>query len=159
MAVLSLKEIAEQAAERKERLFGYMTHQPPYSMTRIAAMEGMNIRSVRMILKELERERGVEYFTMMVRTPKDQIPFGLTNATLSMRQKLGDHLFMLRERGVNSEPLGRNAVSPVIGVNVREQIKAEQRPFNHDWKLSQIERLARQLGRDPREFMLSCLTT
>jgi hypothetical protein len=83
----------------------------------------------------------------------------MTSATARLRQKLGDNVYLLRERGKDSSHFGRNEVAPRIGLNNRQQKRAEERPFTHDWTISQIERLARELGRDPMEFILSCLTT
>jgi len=152
-------DLMQAALERRERIYGYMTQDPPLSINRIKEMEGISDRTVRMIIAEMESERGVKYNGMNTRDRPDELPFGLTNATHRLRQKLGDHVYLLNQRGDNSERIGRSRSAFRIGLNNRQQIRAESRPFNHDWKLSQIERLARELNRDPMEFLLSCLTS
>jgi len=158
MPALSMSAISEEARRRRERILGYVQQEPPMPMATIMEVEGMTNRSVRSIIKELEVEHGFDYLSQRLRKASDAMPHGLSPATLPLRQRLGDQLYLLRQRGQNSEIQGRNSVAPQLGMNNREQIRAEQRPFNHDWKLSQIERLARELGRDPRELLMSCLT-
>lgn len=155
---VSKQMIQDGAQRRRERILGYIQQDPPVPISAILEMEGLSNRSARVIIKELQAEHGIDYLSHRLRKAKDAMPFGLSPATLRLRQKLGDNLYLLRERGNNSEVQGRNSVAPQLGMNNREQIRAEQRPFNHDWKLSQIERLARELGRDPRELLLACLT-
>jgi hypothetical protein len=157
MPAISRSAITQEALRRRERILGYIRQDPPMPMAAILEVEGMTNRSARTIIKELEEEHGIDYLSQRLRNPREALPFGLTPATLTFRQRLGDQLYLLRERGQNSQAQGRYAVAPQIGMNNREQLRAEQRPFNHDWKLSQIERLARELGRDPRELIMSCL--
>ena len=155
---ISRADITKAALARRERIKEYMTADPPVSLKRIRLMEGLTDRSIRQLVKEIEAELGIDYFGMHIRDEIDGLPYGLTSATLRLRQKLGDHIYLLNQRGSESKRIGRHSVAPRIGLNNREQIRAEQRPFNHDWTLSQIERLARELNRDPVEFLLSCLT-
>jgi len=155
---VSREEIMQAAAERRERIRGYMTQDPPLSVKQIVELEGMTDRSCRILIREIDKEFSIGYMAMKLRPDMSATPFGLTPSTLRLRQKLGDHLYMLVERGTEGNKIGRNSVAPRVGLNGREQLRAEQRPFNHDWRLSQIERLARELNRDPREFLLSCLT-
>lgn len=156
--VQTAAEVAEETKRRRERIMGYISQEPPLPMSTMTQMEGITDRTIRTIIKELEVEHGFEYLSQGFRKTKNTVPYGLTPATLRLRQMLGDQLFLLRNRGHDSTAQGRNNVAPQLGLNIREQIRAEQRPFNHDWKLSQIERLARELGRDPRELLMSCLT-
>lgn len=158
MPVQSMSAISQEALRRRERILGYVRQDPPMPLASIMEVEGITNRSARNIIKELEQQHGIDYLSQRLRKARDAMPHGLTPATLPLRQRLGDQLYLLRQRGQNSEAQGRNAVGPQLGMNYREQIRAEARPFNHDWKLSQIERLARELGRDPRELLMSCLT-
>jgi len=158
MPKLTRQAIQEEAERRRERILGYMRQDPPIPLTEIMHIEGMSSRACRDIILELDNEFQLGYMQRKLRRGRDDLPHGLTQATARLRQRLGDNLYLLTERGDNSEYQGRYAVSPLIGMNNREQLRAEQRPFNHDWTLSQIERLARQLNREPREFLLSCLT-
>ena len=154
------EEIQEEAAARKVRILSFMTQDPPVPYENIRLMEGMHDRACRQLIKKIEAEEGIVYLgTPASKKPKDALPHGLTGATARLRGKLGDHLYQLRNRGNNHDNFGRNQVAPLIGLNNRQQTRAEQRPFAHDWTLSQIERLARELGRDPVEFLTSCLTT
>jgi hypothetical protein len=159
MGQLSRDEIQAEAHARKERVLAYMTQDPPVPLSQIRLMEGMHDRACRQLVKEIEAEHGLDYMGTWSRAPKDAMPYGLTTSTARLRQKLGDALYALRERGNDSSHFGRNQVAPRVGLNNRQQLKAECRPFAHDWTLSQIERLAREHGRDPMEFLLSCLTT
>lgn len=161
MGQLTKDQILEEAQARKERIKGYMTREPaPVPYKTILALEGMHDRSCRGIIWEIEAELGIKYLgTPASKAAKDEVPFGLTAATAQLRGKLADNLYQLRMRGKNHSQSGRNEIAPRIGLNARQQVRAEERPFAHDWTLSQIERLARELGRDPREFLLSCLTT
>lgn len=159
MGHLTKEEIQSEALARRERIFQFMTQDPPVPLSIICQMEGMAERACRLMVKEIEAEHGLDYMNKWSRAPKDATPFGLTDATRRLRQKLGDNLYSLRQRGNDSSHFGRNQVAPRIGLNSRAQFRAETRPFNYDWKLSEIERLAREQGRDPVEFLLSCLTT
>lgn len=155
------EQIEAEAQRRKERILTYMTQDPPVDLPTIAKMEGMHERALRFLIKsEIEPENGVDYLGKASKpSATNAVPYGLSTSTARFRQKLGDHLYLLRERGNDSSHFGRNQIAPRVGMNNRQQLKAEQRPFAHDWSLSQIERLARELGEDPREFMLKCLTT
>lgn len=160
MGQITRDDIQEEAARRKERILAFMTQDPPVPYNQIKLMEGMHDRACRQIIKELEAEHGLDYLgTPAAKTPKDALPYGLTTATAHLRGRLGDHLYQLRQRGNNHDNFGRNQVAPRVGLNARQQLKAEDRPFGHDWTLSQIERLARELGENPAEFLLKCLTT
>jgi hypothetical protein len=156
---LTREEIQEEARRRKERILAYMTQDPPVPLAQIRLMEGMHDRACRQVVKEIEAEHGLSYMNEGSKAPKDAMPFGLSSSTNRLRGRLADHLYQLRNRGNNHDQFGRNQVAPKVGLNNRQQLKAEQTPFAHDWTLSQIERLARELGEDPREFLLKCLTT
>lgn len=156
---ITKEDIQADVVRRRARILGYMTQDPPRSLAVICAAEGLHPRAGRALVKEIEEEHGLNYMGVHSRGPKDETPYGLTSATGRLRQKLADQLYLLRERGNDSAEITRNGVAPQVGLNSRAQLKAEQRPFLYDWKLSEIERLARALGRDPMEFMLSCLTT
>lgn len=159
MGHLTKDQIQAEAKNRKERILSYMTQDPPVPLSMICQIEGMAERACRAIVKEVEAEHGLTYMNVASKAPNDIMPYGLTSATHRLRQKLGDNLYALRERGNDSSHFGRHQVAPRVGLNNRKQLKAESKPFAHDWKLSEIERLAREHGRDPMEFLLSCLTT
>lgn len=160
MGQITRDDIQEEAVRRRERILTFITQDPPVPYNQVMLMEGMHDRACRQIIKELETEHGFKYLgTPGSKTPKDALPYGLTTATTHLRGRLGDHVYQLRQRGNNHDNFGRNEVAPRVGLNARQQQKAENRPFNYDWSLSQIERLARELGENPIDFLLKCITT
>jgi hypothetical protein len=135
-----------------------MTQESPVPLGHIAKLEGMHERAVRDIVKELETEHNIEYMNVASKASPDTLAPGLTTATSALRMNLGTELYTLRERGNDSADFARNEIAPRVGLNPRQQARAEQRPFNHDWTLSQIERLAKERGRHPVEFLLNMLS-
>ncbi len=67
--------------------------------------------------------------------PRLETPFGLTQDTDSLRARLGAIIATMTENGLSREQIGE-----LTGLNKRESYRAERRPFDHDWKLSQVER-------------------
>lgn len=160
MGHLTKEEVLSEAAARRERILTYITQDPPVPLANICVMEGMAERACRALIKSLEQEHSVDYFSTGTRRDPDEMPYGLTDATRHLRQRLADCLYQLRERGNDGNPsYGRSQLCPRVGLNIRQQRRAENKPFAHDWKLSEIERLAREIGRDPVELLLSCLKT
>ena len=144
---------------RKARVLDYITQDPPVPLPHIMQMEGMSERPLRAMIRELETEHGVKYTTTAGAKKGDLPAFGLSEATSRLRSRLARELYRLTAPENEFNLDGRMQVAPMTGLNPREQIRAEEAPWGHDWTLSQIERLARSLGEDPREFMLKCLTT
>lgn len=99
--------------------------------------------ALRQIIKKLSQDHGVKY------TPQaETMPYGLTPETLTLRMFLGDKLFEVQQKMG-----GRIGATRLTGLNVREQVRAEQRPWSHDWTLSQIERLAHALGTTAKDLL------
>ena len=67
--------------------------------------------------------------------PRLKVPYGLTDKSASLRAKLGAIIAQMTLDG-----LSRAEIGEITGLNLRESCRAEQRPFKHDWTLSQIER-------------------
>jgi len=67
----------------------------------------------------------------------DEVPFGLSDHSMRLRSHLGSVLYDLTE----SRNLSNTEASIFTGLNRNELICAIQRPWSHDWKVSQIERL------------------
>ncbi len=143
----------DEAVARRERIKAMMEESPPPSLRRICEREGMGIKVVRDIINDMGAF-GRAYMDKNIRATSDEMPFGLTPATAHLRRKLGDLVYLVRERGDHKGP---NSLAPRIGLGYQAQRRASEAPFNHDWKLSEIERLAQELGRDPRELIMSCL--
>lgn len=157
---LSASEKAEYARRRKERIYAYMTQDPPVSLMNIMAMEGVAERPLRLTIKELEDEHDLDYLGTSGARTGASIPFGLTEATVRLRARLADNLYKITDVDTSVVDIkGRQEAAPIVGLNPREQIRAEQKPFAFDWSLSQIERLARALGKDPRDFLMECLSS
>jgi len=132
---MNKNEMRAQAAERKARVWEYMNHTPPLPIREIAAREGATVRYVRHLVKKLEQENGVYYsgWGLSYKPP-------LSEESYHLRSRLADQLYNLLEREG-----GRADVARLVGLNTREQLRAINRPFAHDWTLSQIERLGQAL--------------
>jgi hypothetical protein len=110
----------------------------------IAQREGLNHRVASNIINDLIAKHGLTY------VPKDDVhAYGTTNETALLRSALGGYLFDLRQQ------LGgdRAEVARLVGLNRRDQVRAEQRPFQHDWKVSEMERLAHATGITLKELL------
>ena len=90
----------------------------------IAKILGRHPVAVRRLLPERYRPK-----------PRSATPFGLTDNTMALRAKLGLIIASMTENGISREKIGE-----LTGLNARESYRAERRPYNHDWTLSQIER-------------------
>lgn len=155
MGTRDRKTVVKEAKARRERILQHITADPPLPLNTIAEMEGMHHTVARQIITELCEEHNLTYFNKWSRRSATDTPFGLTESTFRLRANLANAHFAAREARKKTHEQSCD----MAGLNAHQQKRAENRPFNVDWKLSQIERLARALGRDPREFLLQCLTT
>lgn len=156
---MSRDQRIENAKLRKERVRKLITQPNPLPLSHIMAMEGMTERPLRQLIKEIEREEGIEYIGTPACKGEGSPPPGLTEATSRLRSNLANELYRITNPHNAFGIIGREDAAPLVGLNPRQQIRAENKPFTHDWTLSQIERLARTLGEDPWEFLLKCLST
>lgn len=139
----TLEERRQIAAQRKQRVRGYLTQSRPPSFKEIQAREGVSPQTLRPLINQLEEELGLSYFgTDSARGPGS---FGLTDASRALRARLADALHSLGS--------DRAEVAALTGLNRHEQIRAINRPFRHDWTVSQIERLATATGRSMLEML------
>lgn len=111
----------------------------------IAARMGMNEVAARRLINQLIKEHKIDYVVTVV----DDLPYGLTQETVRLRIYLGARLYDLRQQHGGD----RDVVGRLVGLNRREQIRAEQRPYSHNWDLSQIERLSRATSIPIREML------
>ena len=125
---------------RNIRILDYITGDNQLSFRAIQTSEGLSAGLARQKIKELEREHGVSYFGTAA--AKGGVPYGLTDDSRAMRARLSDALHAVARKQPD-----KAAVSALTGLNRREQRRAIERPFRHDWTVSQIERLARLVGR------------
>ena len=133
--------------ERRKRVFGYFKSR--LSLAEIMQREGIDERTA----KELRREaRRLGHPSGSGRT--SERPFGLTQASESFRVKLGSLIFnMMEKEGKHQLEISRD-----IGITQKTAGKMRQRAsFPHDWKVSEIERLAVQRGVPFRALMLEML--
>jgi hypothetical protein len=119
----------------------------------IAETIGQPVDYTRKIVRRIKAERGITY-----ERPKEKTigSDSLTEASAPMRRRLADHLNAVRERlgaGLSIRQKGALAAR-AIGVFAKTQNVAIVRPFNHDWSLTQIERLAKAQGEEFRDFIV-----
>lgn len=156
---MTLKERIDHAKIREGRILKFITQDPPMPLANIVMVEGISTGSARKIIKKLSKEHGISYIGTAASRNDGGTPVGLTETTNRFRSSLANELWRVTNNHNEFGFKARVQAASALGLHPREQIAAEVTPFNHDWKLSQIERLARQLGEDPREFLLKCLTT
>ncbi len=95
----------------------------------IAQILGMNEHVVRRKLQELKIEPG------FMHKKRDGLPYGMTSNSYKLRAQLGQIVAGLMDK--YEQP----AVSSLTGLNRQEITHAMKHPFDHDWKLSQMERV------------------
>lgn len=123
-------------AEQEARIVTYI--QEGLTSIEIALREGMSVDEAGKKRKEIKAKHGV---SSGKRKPVESLQYGLTHeASGSFRSRLGDHLYRLR---LKHHPL---EVALITGMTLAEQRRACVRPFNHDWTISQQERLAAALN-------------
>jgi len=107
----------------------------------IAERAGMNeLAARRLVLKLSPGYKG---------TVVDTTPYGMDKESVHHRVELGSLLYDLRM----SLEGDRTAVARLVGLNIREQIRAEQRPFDHNWSISQMQRLAKATNQTFQELL------
>ena len=115
----------------------------------IAQLEGLEHDYCRKICMRLVASSGIEYTPERVYKRLEMTTVGLTEKTRRLRSYLADKLYDL---GDNPRVIAKQ-----IGMTLRCQKYAKQRPFRHDWTLSQIERLAEALETDAITLMKEAL--
>lgn len=156
---MSREDRSAYAVERRARILTFITQDPPVPLENILRMEGITDRTARGVIAELEKEHGIRYIDTPGARVGQAIPFGLSPSTNRLRANLANELYRVTNSHNQFGFKGREDAAQAVGLNPRQQIRAENKPFGHDWTLSQIERLARTLGEDPWEFLLKCTTT
>lgn len=117
-------------------------------MREVARLEVIDHDYAYKLMVQTARKHGLEYKPHKM-SGSTETP-GLTNESKTVRARLGDELYKLE--------LSPGEAALSTGVPLKAQKLARDRPFNHDWTLSQIERLARARGMTFRELLLkACL--
>jgi len=101
----------------------------------IAERAGMNELAARRLINELVKVHGLSYVPSIT----DDTPFGMDQETIHLRIKLGNLIYDLRQANDGD----RVKVARLTGLNRTEQIRAEQRPYNHNYTIAQIQRIAK----------------
>jgi len=141
---------AKLLTERDNRLAEFMRQQRPIAA--IAELEGLEADYCRKRCRVVAAERGIVYKPPRPR-PEDKAEnmYGLSDESKAFRVGLGEILYKHRESGQHQLDVARD-----IGLIQAAQVRATQRPFNHNWTISQIERLAVAVGRPFKEVLLEC---
>lgn len=77
-----------------------------------------------------------------------KMPVGLDPESARMRSRLGGIVADLLHKQVNAVDLAM-----ATGVTQTQLSMTKSRPFNHDWSIGQLQRLAKFLGKDFNTFM------
>lgn len=152
-------ESAAVKAERRERILKFVTSAEPVAFRNIMRIEGVSDSFLRKLITELEAEHGFKYFGTSASRVGDQPPVGLTEATFRFRSRLANELYKVAENPGKYGMANRAELASKIGMNSRTQNRAMNNPYDHDWTVSQIERLARLMGEEPWVFLQKCLST
>ena len=108
----------------------------------IAKTIGIEHDYCRKLIVKLANENCIDYQPDNSIERSKQPPVGISDASRRFRSRLGDMLYTLTDKS------DARAVARQIGMPIRSQKYAKETPFNHDWTLSQIERLAISLDKD-----------
>lgn len=135
---MSLARQKAAAKERDARIIKAL--QRGESEEHIANVEGIGPQTVKKL------RRGLPLLKNGTSPAK---PYGLTDETNTFRSNLGNRVNDLKSRGLVQAEIGR-----MIGVPPHSQTAARTKPGLHDWKLSQIERLAEEEGMTWLELIL-----
>ena len=138
---------ASARLEREERLVQFITEGRSVSV--VAVLEGLEHDYAYKLLMKVAKDKGLVYQARRTHNPGAMPVVGLTTASQPLRARLGDHLYKLQGKPPE--------IARATGVSVKGQRYARDRPFNYDWSLSQIERLAEASGMSFRALMLAAL--
>lgn len=134
---------------REERLVIFIAEGRPVSA--VALLEGIEHDYAYQLLTQVAKRRGLDYQAKRVARPGlEEIP-GLTAASRALRSRLGNNLYNLK--------LEQSEIARKLGITARNQQFAKDTPFRYDWSLSQIERLANEVGTPFESFLLQLLLT
>jgi hypothetical protein len=100
----------------------------------IASRLGIALVTARSVIKQIDPSYAGK--------DVDAQAFGLSDDSIWLRMQLGNMLFQLQDEN----QLTPTQVSSTVGLNRLERIAAMQRPWSHNWTLSQISRLAGALS-------------
>lgn len=130
--------------EREERLLTFI--QQGRAVRSVAALEGIDHDYAWQLMKKVAEKHGLEFHSK--RSAEVEI-HGLTEESMQLRARLADQLFHLQK--------SQSEIARAVGLKARAQSRARERPYQYDWTISEMERLARANGMSFRELMLKAL--
>jgi hypothetical protein len=146
---VAMSDRAKLNAEREQRFLKYLNDK--WTNHDIAAVEGLEPYYAG---KELARIARKHKLKIGKRVPQQwELPYGLDERTRRFRYNLGTELYNYRY----DNKLHPNAVASQLGMTTAEQRSAIEKPWGHDWKLSQIQRLADAVGVPFEKFLARIL--
>ncbi len=137
-------------AERRERIIEFIKEQLP--IINIAQIEGMDFDNCRKLCMQIAREDGLPYEPEH-RQAAPVYPCGIDQGNAELRRRLGDTLYGYVAPTPRTQR-NPSMVGRAVGIAPRQQRRAWEKPFSHDWSISQMNRLAGTLGEDFTPFVL-----
>lgn len=132
---------------REDRLRQFIKENRPVSA--IAQLESLEFNYAKLLVRKLIKAESLDYNPPKICKTGEQEIVGLTQDSYHFRGRLGNHLAMIKEDS--------REITLKTGVLFRSIQVARDKPFNHDWTLSQIERLGRANGKTFKQIMLESL--
>lgn len=119
------------------------------SVKEIAARVGVDEDYAKTLRRQLAQQHGLTIGSGS--TP--ELPFGITERSRILRARLSLKLANLTDQR------GLHPVEVAYSVGVPQKAQAENRssPYGHDWKLSELERLAALEGKDVIQLLQEIL--
>lgn len=134
--------------ERDERIVTFMRQQRPIAV--IAELEGLEADYCRKACKRLAAEHGIDY------DPNSEpVSPALSDASRRLRNHMANVLYAYR----NAPNRHQLEVARDTGLTQSQQLIATERGGRHDYKLSQLERIAAATGQPFTKMMLRALLT
>lgn len=130
--------------QRDDDIAEWMSRQ--YSVEVIAELAGVATDYCRKATRRIAAERDIKY-NPEKEAGADEL---LSEDSRLFRSNMAAIVHELRELP-DQHPV---RLSRAIGLTQYEQVKAKDRPFTHDYKISQIERIAREKGRSFEEVVI-----
>lgn len=138
---------AQRKLSREQRLLEFVREKIP--VRTVALMEVIDPDYAYKLLRKVASDHGLDYAPGRNSGSTPKIIPGLTEQSQLLRSRLADRLYDLN--------LSVQEAALRIGIKAKAQQSAKDRPFNYDWSLSQIERLATEAGVPFKTLLLQAL--
>lgn len=135
--------------EREGRLRQFISENRPVAV--IAKLEALDFSYAKLLIRKLVKDEKLDYNPPKITKSGEQPIVGLTEDSERFRGRLADRLYALGD--------DHRAIALGTGIMLRSQKFARDRPFNYDWTVSNLERVARASNKGFRQFMLEALLT